>query len=101
MGLPCQDATLKTTPSLFQVSSQLEGRLRRLGDMKSDLDNFTDNMDNLDAWLDDTSHELSDIRRSAATSDDTEALLEAFKVRRHLYGYLGDTGDPFTWGGQW
>ena len=67
--------------------------------MKSDLDNFTDNMDNLDAWLDDTSHELSDIRRSAATSDDTEALLEAFKVRRHLYGYLGDTGDPFTWGG--
>lgn len=83
---------LKLVADVFlrvQVSSELDKRLDRLEELRTDLGGFQDHLDDLDAWLGDASNDLANIRLNMATCDTSPDFLQSVNVcMPHKYTVL-------------
>ena len=51
-----------------------------MNELKDDMEDLHSNLDDLNNWVDGANQEMDDVRRSIAAMDNTDGLLDSFKV---------------------
>ena len=62
------------------MSTELDGRVRKLEDLRSDLENFHNHLDNMESWLGDSEDKLAAIKQDAPTQDLGARFMQDFSV---------------------
>ena len=79
----------------FKASNEAADRIKAMNELKDDMEDLHSNLDDLNNWVDGANQEMDDVRRSIAAMDNTDGLLDSFKVSTGAG--MGGVGWGYPW----